>query len=435
MRVLFVSRDLSGGDLCYRLKQEGHDVKLFIRDKDQQQNLEGMVTKVSDWKKELKWVGKNGLIVFDSTGYGREQDKLRAGGYSVVGGCALGDKLEDNRAFGEKILSECGIATIPSKSFYSLDEAIAFVKKNRGEWVVKQNGHVSKIFNYVGHMADGSDVIEILKSYRKYNKKDASSIQLQRRKYGVEIGVARYFNGHDWVGPIEMNVEYKSLCAGGLGPKTDEMGTLMWYDDNEDNVLFQRTLAKLKNYLQEIGFHGDFDINCIVDKDGIYPLEATARFGSPSTQLQASLHVSPWGEFLKAVADGKSYNLKYKRGFGVIVLLATPPFPYTAISQRYSVRGSGVFFKEQLTKDELSRIHIEELSTNKQGNLYISGKRGFILDVSGVGKTVEAAQKQAYSLAEKIVIPKKFYRTDIGEKFLKQERALLEKWGYLKRKH
>ena len=50
------------------------------------------------------------------------------------------------------------------------------------------------------------------------------------------------------------------------------------------------------------------------------------------------------------------------------------------------------------------------------------------------GKTVEDARKEVYSLVDKIVIPKKFYRTDIGEKFLKQERALLEKWDIFLRK-
>lgn len=430
MRVLFVSSDLSGGDLCYRLKQEGNQVKLFICDEGQRQNFEGIVPKVDDWRKELKWVGKNeGLIVFDSTGFGSEQDSLRKEGYSVVGGCEVGDRLEDDRQFGESVLSACGVETIPSKSFISLDAAIAFVKKRKGEWVVKQNGHVSKIFNYVGQMNDGSDVIEVLKSYKKYNKHDSYRVELQKRIHGVEVGVARYFNGHDWVGPIEMNIEHKSLCVGGFGPKTYEMGTLMWYDNDENNKLFQETLSKLKGYLHKIGFRGDIDINCILNDEGIHPLEITARFGFPSTQLQSALHISPWGEFLKAVADGNPYNLQYHTGFGVVILLAAPPFPYLAISKKYSLQGVTVFFKEKLSSDELNHIHYEEVSKRKDGSLFISGKNGFVLHVSGVGKTLEDARKQAYSLIEKIIVPKKFYRTDIGEKFLRQEWDLLKKWG------
>ncbi len=434
MKVLFVSRDLSGGDLCYRLKEEGHAVKLFIQDEKQRCNLEGLVEKTSDWKRELGWVGKSGLIVFDSTGYGRDQDRLRRAGYSVVGGSALGDKIEDQRHFGKKVMEQCGIRTLPSETFRSLDEAIRFVQREKGEWVVKQNGHVSKIFNYVGQMEDGSDVVEILKTYRENNSGDAHVIELQKRARGVEIGVARYFNGHDWVGPIEMNVEHKSLFSGGLGPKTDEMGTLMWYDPNDRNRFFVETLSRMKPYLQEINFRGDIDINCIVNKSGIYPLEVTARFGSPSTQLQSALHISPWGEFLKAIANGEAYDLKYRNGFGIIVLIATPPFPYMAISKRYSMQGTGIFFSEKLSQGEKSRIHFEEISKREDGSLYISGTRGFVLDVSGVGVSIEEARKKAYALAEKVIIPKKFYRTDIGMKFLEKEKALLEEWGWLSSK-
>lgn len=58
-------------------------------------------------------------------------------------------------------------------------------------------------------------------------------------------------------------------------------------------------------------------------------------------------------------------------------------------------------------------------------------KGGFVLHVSGTGKSVEAARKQAYALIDKIVIPKMFYRTDIGVKFAKEDRKKLKEWGYV----
>ena len=432
MNILFVSEDLSGGDLAYRLKKEGNKVRLFVRDKSQRQNLVGMVDQVENWENQLSWVGKKkGLIIFDSTGFGDKQDWLRKEGYSVVGGCAMGDKIEDDRHFGKEIMEQCGIETIPSFPFRSIEEAITFVKKNREEWVIKQNGHVSKIYNYVGQMPDASDVIDVLETYNKNNKKDSRYIELQKRVRGVEIGVARYFNGNDWVGPIEMNVEHKSLCSGGLGPKTYEMGTLMWYDKAiEKNTIFQSTLAKMKTYLQSVDFRGDVDINCIVNQSGIYPLEITARLGFPSTQLQSALHISPWGEFLKAIADGKSYDLKYKKGFGVIVVVATPPFPNVAISKRYSLQGTRIFFTTPLTEKEINSIHFEEVSKDSTGAYYISSSNGFILNVSGFAPSIKKAQEKAYTLIEKIIIPKKFYRNDIGKKFLEREGNMLKKWGY-----
>jgi cystathionine beta-lyase family protein involved in aluminum resistance len=36
--------------------------------------------------------------------------------------------------------------------------------------------------------------------------------------------VARFFNGNDWVGPIEINVEHKSFLNDNIGPLTAEMG-------------------------------------------------------------------------------------------------------------------------------------------------------------------------------------------------------------------
>ena len=156
--------------------------------------------------------------------------------------------------------------------------------------MVKHNGHAAKALTYVGQMEDGADVV----AYLRHHCQRVGPIQLQRRCDGIEIGVARYFNGRDWVGPVEINVEHKDLCTGNLGPKTWEMGTLMWFAD-ETQPLYRATLAKLQPHLAEIGFRGDIDINCIVNAEGVFPLEITARFGFPALQLQMAMTTPPLG--------------------------------------------------------------------------------------------------------------------------------------------
>jgi phosphoribosylamine--glycine ligase len=184
----------------------------------------------------------------------------------------------------------------------------------------------------MGQLPDGRDKYSQALPYTDHH------VHLQQNE-GVEVGIGRFFNGDDWVGPIEINFEHKSLMPGGIGPKTPEMGTLMWYDEDESNILFRETLFKLSQHLREIGFHGDFDVNCIVNGEGVWPLEATARFGDPSTAMQAELHLSPWGEFLGAIADKHQYKLNFKRGYGIVVTVAIPvPYEYFVGVPRKTLR-------------------------------------------------------------------------------------------------
>jgi len=431
MNILFVSLDLSGADLAKRLQEEGHNVRFFVEDKDQKENYKGILEKSTDWKKDVKWAGKDGLIVFDNCGYGKEQDDLRKQGYSVIGGCEYGDKLEHDRQYGQKILSACEIPVISSKGFHSLKKAIDFVKKTKGPWVIKQNGHADKLFNYVGGLEDGRDVVDVLNSYCTYEKDECNNIDLQKKIEGVEIGVGRYFNGNDWVGPIEINIEHKDLFAGDMGPKTYEMGTLMWFDDNEKNKLFRATLAKLKDFLKFYNFRGDVDINCIVNEKEVHPLEVTTRFGWPATHLHVELMKSPIGEFFKAVADGKQYDVKYKKEYGIVILVATPPFPYQIQMKKYSPKGEKIYFKSDMTAEDMTHVHFEEVSMNKDNEYQITGDSGFVLHVTHTGKTVARARENATKIIDKIVIPKKFYRNDIGAKFENGDMKKLKKWGWI----
>lgn len=440
MKILFISQDLVGGNIAYRLKNEGHKVKLFINDRGRKENFENLVAKSSNWRKEIAGLKKkDDLVIFDCNEFGKIQDQLRKPGFSVFGSSSKGDLLETDRQHAQKILSQGGVKILPTLNFSSLKKAVEFIRRNKKEWVIKQNckGTGQKSLNYVGLLKNANDTIDTLSNYRKNIKEDNISISLQQKVEGIEIAVGRFFNGTNWIGPIQTNIEHKKLFPGNLGPTTSEMGTLAWYDQNEKNKLFSKTLSRLKPYLQKINYRGYIDINCIINEKGIFPLEITARLGSPIVHLQTEIHKSPWGEFLKAVADGKSYDLKWKKGYGIVVVVTVPtsnPFPFTKAEGYVSPKGLNIYFRDDFTQEDMKHVHFEDVSVKKVGGkkqYYISDDRGYVLYVTGMGKTIEEARRKTYKIIGKIIIPKMFYRNDIGSKFIEEDQAKLKKWGYL----
>lgn len=432
MRILFISNDLIGGNIAYLLTKEGHDVKLFIDDKRRRGNFTNMVKKTNNWKNCLDWVGKDGLIIFDDVGYGHHQDELRKDGYKVFGGSKLGDKVELDRSFGYEIFNKYKIKTSPLRDFDDIKEAINYVDENKKPWVIKQNNHhYSKVLNYVPKYDDGRDAKSLLINYLSNPVVRNEKITLQEKVVGIEIGVGRYFNGKEFVGPIEYNLEYPRFFPGNIGPLTSEMGTLGWYDDNLNGKLYVDTLKKIEPFLREIGFVGDYEIDCIVNENGATAIECTARVGSPIVHLQSEIHTSPWGEFLYALASGNDYDLKWNKGFGIVVLVAIPPFPYVARLQENLLKNVNIYFDKK-DEDFMSHIHFEEVSKRKESDdYYVSDNRGYVMYVTGVEKTVEKCRESVYDRIEKISIPKMMYRNDIGLDFVNENASKLKKWGYL----
>src|SRR4051812_32482169 len=111
MRVLGVGHHNDLGDLHLRLLARGHEVRVYVDDEASHDVLAGLVPRIERWQDELAWVGRDGLVVFESTGDGETQDRLRREGFRVVGGSALGDRLELDRAFAQRTLSDLGLNT------------------------------------------------------------------------------------------------------------------------------------------------------------------------------------------------------------------------------------------------------------------------------------------------------------------------------------
>src|SRR3989344_5954854 len=423
LKFLFVSFESLSGDLAWQIKKEGHQVKVFIESKDDQDVYDGILDKVDDWQKHKDWAD---VIVFDDTGFGKIADSLRAQGKLVVGGSEYTDKLENNREFGQLEMKRLGLLTLAHWDFNDYEEALKFIAENPGRYVYKPSGLVSsdwKSLLFLGKDDDGKDLHEILRSNQKVLKNKIKQFQLQKFVSGVEIAVGAFFNGNDFIYPINVNFEHIKLFPGDIGPFTGEMGTLMYW--SQPNTIFKLTLEKFKEDIKKSGYVGYIDINCIANARGIYPLEFTSRFGYPTISVQSEGVLSKWGEFLYALAKGENFDLKTKKGFQLGIVCATPPFPYDDKTEMSIYKDLSITFK----KPNYEGIHLGDIKFI-DGNWCIAGDTGYDLVVTGSGTTVEDARKQAYGRIDNVILQNMFYRTDIGLGWY-EDSDKLQTWGYL----
>jgi len=423
----FLFASLSGliGDIAWQVLKEGHDVRYYIEAEKERDIADGLVPKSKDWEKDANWAD---IVVFDDTlGQGTRAQTLRAGGKPVIGGTPYTDNLEDDRTFGQEELKKAGVTIIPYQEFDSFDPAIEFVKKNPDRYVIKPSGEAQNVKRrlFVGEEEDGIDVIGMLEAYKRAFSEEIKVFQLQRRVNGVEVAVGGFFNGKKFITPININFEHKKLFPGEVGPPTGEMGTSMFW--SEPNALFNRTLLKMEPKLAEEGYVGYIDVNCIVNNNGIYPLEFTSRFGYPTISIQQEGMLTPISEFFWDLANGQEPKWRTRSGFQIGVRIVVPPFPFDDEETFNSFsKNAAIVFKRPTNEG----IHIEDVK-EVNGQWVVAGTSGVVLIVCGTGQTMKQAQVQVYSRIKNILIPNMYYRTDIGDRWV-EDSDKLHNWGYLR---
>lgn len=432
MRFLGVGETNDLGDMYLRLIARGHAVRVYMSDVASQGVMEGMLPFTSDWRAELEWIrtaGDDGLILFENVSKGNTQDQLRADGYNVIGGSALGDRLETDRAYGQEVLRRAHVGTIPTQEFSDFDSASRFVRETPRKYVLKLNGTGwQSNTTYLGEMESGADMLAVLNATRKRWPRDHDvSFVLMDRVSGVEVGVGSFFNGSEFLKPANLDWEHKRFFPGDIGELTGEMGTVVTYRRAEK--IFDATLGRLEALLRSSGYCGYINLNTIVNDDGIWPLEFTCRFGYPGFPILDALHADRWDEIFSRMISRKESSFGTHDGYSVGVVVTVPPFPYSAGYEKLG-RNMPINFRDELSSEDHDAIHFGEVAMH-DGQLVTSGMIGYIAVVTGRAATIEAARENAYRVVNKIVVPNGRYRNDIGERVMSESLRELEKLGWL----
>jgi phosphoribosylamine--glycine ligase len=433
MRFLGIGEYCSLGDMYYRLNRAGHEVRVYIETPEARDIYSGMLQLTPHWYLELDWLreaGEDGVILFESALKGAIQDRLRRDGFQVIGGSTCGDRLENDRAFGQEILQSHGLCIARSFRYTDFSTAIDFLRTTPGRYVYKINGSDNpRNRNYVGEMEDGSDMIALLSLHRSQWAKDAGrpDFVLMEHVRGIEVGVGAYFNGERFLQPACLDWEHKRFFPGELGELTDEMGTVVTY--RGAGKIFELTLRRMEKWLGEHGYCGYINLNLIANERGLWPLEFTSRFGYPGFAICGALQAEGWDAVFRRILRRDGGHIATRPGFATGVVLTVPPYPYTHGYEALS-KGAPVRFRGELREAEREHLHFAEIAL-QDGQLVCSGMTGYIGVAVGTGDTVEQACEQARTLAHQVIVPNLRYRTDIGARVIERDLAGLKALGLI----
>ena len=406
-KFLMLSGGGDGLGLALRLKEEGHDISVWIRDARARDDYNGLLKKVDNtWGKTLT---KDTTVIFDSTGGGRVADRLRAEGYSVLGGSEFADQLEMDRGVAFGIMEEVGIKVPHSETFTSFPAGKKFVQQSEKRLAFKPTGEMGpEVTTYVSY--DKEDLLEMLDYFEAHAKGEIEFELQEVVEGGLLISTEGWFNGQRFVAPFNHTFERKQLMNDNLGPSGGCARNVVFAVEGS-NFIADEGLRRMEPILAHNEYVGPIDLNTVVNNEGVWALEFTPRFGYDALPTFLELLNEPIGDLLNKFATGKGSDIKLKQGIGGSVRVTIPPYPNEKFrpAEGIPIRG--------LVRSDRLHLYLYNVALNNQNKLISTKGFGVIGAFTGLGMTIEESLQGPYSIANKSRIPNRQFRTDLSEVF------------------
>jgi len=412
MKILFVSKDGDGLGIAEKLLSEGHDVRFYIKDSSYEFALLNIIERVTSWRPHAaKWAD---FVIADMVGFGKFATVLDKFEVPHLGFSLIADSMELDRQRQMQLLRRVGIRLPETHEFDSPNAAKDLMKPWRKPgWVLKPSGNIDTGKTILAYDPDTYEWA--LDQYT-----GDQELVVQRIVKGVEVSTEGWFNGKTWIEPFNHTFEEKRFLEGDLGPNTGCMGNVV-IPASGSKYLLIKELKKLTPFLEAASFKGPVDLNTIVNEDGIFGLELTARFGYDAFEGLHELLTEPLGAMLLAVATGSKTEMRLRlKDQAVVVRLTVPPYPHADADKQD--RGLPVI---GLPKD-YEHFYLTDVY-KENGLTKWAGSDGVLMKVAGSGSNIKKARKKAYDLINRIEVNGLQFRRDIGER-VEADMKQLKKW-------
>jgi phosphoribosylamine--glycine ligase len=432
VKVLIVNMDCVGEGLALGIRavKAGHQVRLWLAPEANQTTGDGFkgIEKVGNWVGSLSWAD---LVVPTGNHQFMERlDAFRKKGVKIFGPSKQSATLEIDRAKGMKFFEDHNIEVPKYKTFKSLQEAEAHVRKTEERFVFKTLGDEDdKSLSYCSKSP--ADMIARLQRWQKLKMNPKGPVMLQEFIEGTEFAVSRWMGSEGFIGKFNENFERKKLLSGNCGPNCGEAGTVLKYV--EHSKIGTEVLAPLETSLYKMDHLGDVDVNCIVDQKGkAWPLEFTCRLGWPAANILWASHKGDPVEWMLDACNGVD-SMEVSPQVAIGVVLAQPDYPYSKATKA-ETDGVPIYGVTDKNKAHISAqsVKVETMPTMQEDKLtekptwVTTGD--YICVVTALGKTVTQASKRVYETIKELHVPDMMYRDDVPE--IEKEITTLHEQGY-----
>src|SRR5262245_14450079 len=369
-------------------------------------NHAGLVELAAARQVDLGVVGPEAPLV------GGLADKLRAGGLMTFGPGTRGARLEGSKVFSKQFFARHRIPTAPFAVAATVEEADAAIARIAGPAgvVVKADGLAAgKGVVVAASAAEARVAARAMLEARRFGDAGATVV-VEQRIVGREVSVLALTDG------VRLEVlpaieDHKTIFDGDRGPNTGGMGTVSpaWATEaimaRIRSEILEPTLRGLR--ADGIEYRGVLYAGVMVEPSGApYLLEYNCRFGDPETQPVMARMRGDLGAVLLGAARGEMPvgALAWDARVAICVVVASAGYP-EAPRTGDPIEGLGA------VENDVIVFHAGT-ARRADGTLVSAGGR--VLGVTALGISVAQARAKAYAAVDRIELPGKQVRRDIG---------------------
>jgi len=350
-------------------------------------------------------------------------DQLRAAGVSTFGPGAAGARLEGSKVWSKQFFARHRIPTAPFAVATTVADAEAAIDRltSASGVVVKADGLAAGKGVVVASTAgEAKAAARAMLEAGRFG--DAGkAVVIEQRIVGREVSVLALTDGTrlEVLPAVE---DHKAMFDGDRGPNTGGMGTVSpaWVSDaimaRLRGEILEPTLRGLR--ADGIEYRGVLYAGVMIEPSGApYLLEYNCRFGDPETQPIMARVRGDVGAVLSGAARGEMPvgALAWDARLAVCVVVAAAGYPDAARTGD-PIDGLPAPRHDDHEVSDLFVFHAGTARRAGDGQLVSAGGR--VLGVTALGISIEQARAKAYAAVDRIELPGKQVRRDIGARLV-----------------
>lgn len=338
-------------------------------------------------------------------------DAFRAAGLPAFGPTAAAARIETSKRFAKELMLQHGIPTASARTFTTIPDAKAEVRRIGAPVVVKASGIAAgKGVIVAMSLAEADAAINDMLDARIFGEAGAE-VLVEEFMEGEELSLFALTDGTNLRMMLAAQ-DHKRIGDGDTGPNTGGMGAYLPVSLATPALLddvHARILAPMLKAMRDEGcaFTGLLYAGLMLTKSGPKVVEFNCRFGDPETQAILPLLDSSLLEPIQAIAEGRSIaslpELKWKSAASVTTVVAAAGYPGAV--------HNGDRITLPATQPNVTVFHAGT-ARDAGGQLVTAGGRVFA--VTAVAKDLRSAQRASQAQAAAIAFRGRQLRRDIG---------------------